>query len=194
MLLCQGTHCLTPVNTGVKRDNVLWPHSQQNGCEKRSQKSASLLLRRCEKRLISRCPNCPKLHWKIMPSNNHWRSQWLSSKSARKKYMAATQSAVPTVPKISHRSSDTMWKFQVLSVCLLGLSLTKQSSKFSLSCFSFLLFYNSQQSCFFWADCYGYIFDLGALACRFCHRKLVHATQINITHLIHRLTADNEQI
>jgi hypothetical protein len=46
----------------------------------------------------------------------------------------------------------------------------------------------------FQADCYGYIFDLGALACHFCHRKLVHATQINITDIIHRLTADNEHI
>jgi hypothetical protein len=65
---------------------------------------------------------------------------------------------------------------------------------FHCLCFSFLLFYNSQQFMNFQADCYGYISDLGALACRFCHRKLVHATQINITHLIHRLTADNEQI
>jgi hypothetical protein len=65
---------------------------------------------------------------------------------------------------------------------------------FHCLCFSFLLFYNSQQSMNFQADCYGYISNLGALACRFFHRKLVHATQINITHLIHRLTADNEQI
>jgi hypothetical protein len=65
---------------------------------------------------------------------------------------------------------------------------------FHYFCFSFLLFYNSQQFMNFQVDCYGYIFDLGALACHFFHRKLVHATQINITHLIHCLTADNEQI
>jgi hypothetical protein len=58
---------------------------------------------------------------------------------------------------------------------------------FLLSSFNFLLFYNSQQSCLVFADCYGCSLNLGALVCSFSHRKLVHASQIITTHLIHLL-------
>jgi hypothetical protein len=63
----------------------------------------------------------------------------------------------------------------------------RKALSFNCQVIYFLLFYISKQSKSILLICYGYVLNLGALACRLCHRKLVHASQINITHLIHRL-------
>ena len=63
----------------------------------------------------------------------------------------------------------------------------RKALSFTVFLFSFLLFYNSQQFKYFQVDLLRLCSQFGCSSMSFLSQKLVHATQINITHLIHRL-------
>jgi hypothetical protein len=63
----------------------------------------------------------------------------------------------------------------------------REALSFTVFFISFLLFYNSQQSKYFHTDLLRLCSQFGCSNMSFLSQKLLHATQINITHLIHHL-------
>ena len=166
-------------------------HSYQHRCEKRQcnltslptkwvwkevmKKSASLLLRRCEKRLMNSVKNCPTTLWKILPSNNHWMSQWLSSKICQKesRYVWQPLKCCPNCPKFQ---PPKLW-YHVKNpgpISLPSWSVFDQGKalSFNIKLIIFLLFYNNQQFKYTLLICYDYALNFGCSSMSFLSQKI----------------------